>query len=234
VRITALTPTCDRPQAFALCEAMMARQTRPPDEWIVADGGMTPARCTMGQTHIIDRRPPGPTNFASNLLNGIAHATGELLVIIEDDDRYRPDHLERMAAKAADGYRLIGSEDIQRYYNVAKRCWRIFNNVGASLCQTAVARPLWSKFRQTIQECQARGSLGIDAHLWRGAGRNEWSFLNEMTVVGIKGLPGRVGLGVGHRPDARWNADPDLAQLREWIGADADSYAEFIAPKAAA
>jgi hypothetical protein len=212
----------------------MRRQTRLPDEWVVADGGMNPARCTMGQTHVIEQRPPGPWNFACNLLNGIDHATGDAIVVWEDDDHYRPDHIERMAARAEEGGQLIGSEDMQRYYNVASRQWRVFHNVGASMCQTAIARPLWSLFKQVIQQCQGRNAYTIDQTLWRRAGRNAWSILGQMTVVGIKGLPGRVGLGVGHRPDARWNYDPDLVQLREWIGNDADTYAGFLAPKAAA
>lgn len=210
----------------------MARQTVRVDQWIVADGGATPANTTMGQIHIHDPRPPGALNFAHNLLNGIAACSGELLIIIEDDDWLSETHIERMVAKAADGYRLIGSEDIQRYYNVAHRCWKMMNNIGASLCQTAMRRDLFPLFRKTIQECMGRGSYGIDTTLWRAA-RNDWAFTHQMTVCGIKGLPGRVGLGIGHRPDARWTADRDLSKLREWIGADADLYAEFRVSKAA-
>lgn len=232
MKISVVTPTCDRPVGMALCERFMARQTRAPDEWIVADGGQTPARCTMGQTHVIDSRPPGPVNFAQNLLNGVDRATGELIVFAEDDDWLAPTHLETLAEVAERGYRLIGTEDVQRYHNVAHRCYRLMNNVGASLCQTAIRRELVPLFRRTVQDCMCRGSYGIDTTFWRAA-RNDWSFTHRMTVVGIKGLPGRVGLGVGHRPDARWTPDPDLAQLRAWIGEDADLYAAFRLPKAA-
>lgn len=210
----------------------MARQTVKPDQWIVADGGATPVNTTMGQIHIHDARPPGPLNFGYNLLNGIAACANELLIIIEDDDFYRADHIERIVEKAEAGYRLIGSEDIQRYYNVAHRSWKMMNNIGASLCQTALRRDLFPLFRKTIQECMGRGSYGIDTTLWRAA-RNDWAFTHQMTVCGIKGLPGRIGLGIGHRPDARWSPDPHLTQLRKWIGADADLYAEFMVPKAA-
>lgn len=227
MKITVLTPTADRPIAFALCEAMMRRQTVQPMEWIVADGGTIPVDCTMGQRHIHIPRQPGPTNFANNLLNGIAAAKGDVLIVVEDDDAYLPAHLETMAAVADKGYRLIGTEDIQRYYNVAHRVWRVFNNVGSSLCQTAVRRELFPLFRKTIQECVGRNTYGIDTNLWRAAGVNEWGFTRQMTVVGIKGLPGRIGLGVGHRPDGRWTPDPDLAKLREWIGDDAETYRRY-------
>ena len=45
---------------------------------------------------------------------------------------------------------------------------------------------------------------------------------NPTTVIGLKGLPGRPGLGVGHRPKTRddWQYDEDYAKLIEWLGAD--------------
>lgn len=230
MKITALTPTCDRPVGIALLEAMVHRQTIRPDQWIVADGGAVPARCTMGQIHIHDPRPAGALNFATNLLNGIAAASGELLVVIEDDDHLAPTHIETMAAVAARGYDLIGSEDIQRYYNVATRSYLMLNNIGASLCQTAMTRAMLPAFRKAIQTCMGRNSFGIDTTLWRSVPQSGWGFTRQRTVVGIKGLPGAKGLGIGHRPDARWKPDPDLAKLREWIGADADVYAEFRMP----
>lgn len=224
MKISVLTPTADRPLAFALCEQMMKRQTVQPLEWIVADGGAVPAHCTMGQTHLYDPRPPGASNFANNLMNGIAAARGDLLVFVEDDDVYFPEHLERMALVADRGYRIVGSEANMRYYNVASRCWRVFDNIGAALCQTAVRRELFPMLRATVQESYGHG---VDVKLWTAAGRNAWGFSYVMSVVGIKGMPGQSGLGVGHRPDARWMPDPELDKLREWIGTDAERYAKF-------
>jgi hypothetical protein len=42
--------------------------------------------------------------------------------------------------------------------------------------------------------------------------------------IGIKGMPGRGGLGRGHKLDAYRNDDPDGKLLREWIGPDAEVY----------
>jgi len=231
VKITAITPTCDRPVGMALLESMMRRQTVRPGEWIVADGGTVPAACTMGQIHLHDPRPAGALNFATNVLNAINAASGELVVVIEDDDHLAPTHIETMAEVAARGYDLIGSEDIQRYYNVAHRAYLLLNNVGASLCQTAMTRAMLPEFRKAIQTCMGRNSFGIDTTLWRSVPRTGWGFTRQMTVVGIKGLTGAKGLGIGHRPDARWTPDTDLVKLREWIGTDADVYAEFRIPR---
>lgn len=228
MKISVVTPTCDRPIGMRVLEARMRAQTRRPDEWIVADGGETPATCAMGQTHIHDARfPPGAANFCHNLLNGLNAASGELVVFCEDDDWYAPTHLATIEALALTGARLLGSEPVQRYYNVAQRRYLLLDNIGASLCQTAFVRELAPDFRGVVNDCMARGSFGVDTTFWRSVPRSQWAFTGERTVVGIKGLPGRRGLGIGHRPDGRWKADPDLAKLREWIGDDAESYADF-------
>jgi glycosyltransferase involved in cell wall biosynthesis len=228
VKITAITPTCDRPIAFALAEKYMARQTVQPDEWVVADGGSVPVKCNFGQVHLWQASPAGAGNFSANLLTAMASANGDIAVFFEDDDWYASDHIERMIA-LADRFQLIGADAKQRYYNVAQRCWRVFANVGASLCQTAIRRELWPAFEMMIRTCSANGTYGIDTNFWRSIPADQWGIANSKTVTGIKGLPGRAGLGIGHRPaGSEWNRDPDLAQLRAWIGDDAALYEQFI------
>lgn len=228
MRISVITPTCDRPVAFRLCEDWMRRQTRPPDQWVVADGGSRPVACSLGQDHLIESRPPGPANFAANLLNGVGAATGELIVFVEDDDWYAPTHIESLERLAEAGRKIIGAEPIQNYYNVKLRCWKRMQNRGASLCQTAFRRELIPVFRSAVSACLDKKTFGVDGALWSTMPRSLWSFTNERTVVGTKGLPGLKGLGVGHRPDHTWTSDPKLEMLRNWIGADADRYREFV------
>jgi len=175
--------------------------------------------------------PPGAQNFAANLLNGLASATGDLLVFVEDDDFYAPTHVASLAELAERGHPIVGSEPVQRYYNAAHRCFRLMDNRGASMCQTAIGAELKPVLERVIRACSARNSFGIDADLWTAVGRRLWAFTGRMSVVGMKGLPGRVGLGVGHRPDARWERDPKLARLRAWIGPDAECYAPFEVPR---
>jgi len=38
--------------------------------------------------------------------------------------------------------------------------------------------------------------------------------------VGIKGLPGRSGIGMGHRAEIRMTPDPEFVKLKELIGDD--------------
>lgn len=221
--VTLLTPTADQPTGFLLCEAYMARQTvwgALDLEWLVVDDGDTPCRPTLGQTHLRRERPPGQTGARSlceNLLAGTAAAQGDVVIIIEHDDWYAPQHLESMLWLLSTN-RLAG-DGAQRYYNLPMRRWRVYPNKGACLCQTGFQRCLTKNFERTVRECLEADNYGIDGRFWGDIPREYWALASLESVCGIKGLPGRAGLGVGHRPTAQgWTEDPLGAQLRAWVG----------------
>lgn len=222
MRLSIITPTCDRPAGIALCERYMARQLLQPHEWIVADGGSTPAALTMGQVHLHHPGERGAANLAGNILRALDAVTGDAVVICEDDDWYAPDHL----AQCARGLRLesvYGCRTL-KYYNLAERCWAKFGNNGAALCQTAFVREEIPRMRAAAQAALDAGDYKIDGRFWKD--RIHLSN-GPTTVIGIKGLPGSAGLGIGHRPKERpglWKPDPDMRKLAEWIGGAVESY----------
>lgn len=224
MKITAITTTCDRPFGVALMERYIARQTAQPDEWIVADGGQTQAALTMGQTHIHVPAAPGFANFANNILRALEAATGDVIVVVEDDDWYSPNHIEQSVRYLA-SHKATGSRTL-RYFNVEHRCWIKMHNIGAALCQTAFRSELIPAMQSAARAALRCGDFQIDGRFWRSAPHDGLHDL--MTVIGIKGLPGTAGLGIGHRPNTsarrRWRPDPGFAQLREWTGDDADNY----------
>lgn len=229
--LTVITPTCDQPTGIALCEFYMARQTLEHGQWIVADDGIEPARLSMGQIHIKRAREPGCTpaqSLCRNLLGAIARVDGDVIVVAEHDDWLGPTHLETIVAQLerAD----IAGDPKQRYYNVDRRCWRLFDNVGASLCQTAFRRELLPKFERAVRRCLANGWFHVDRIFWDSVPDDQKSLERTDTVVGIKGLPGRPGIGIGHRPAGPlWNSDRDGVKLRSWIGDDASLYEKVAA-----
>jgi len=223
--VSVITPTADRPVAVALAERWMARQTRPPDEWIVADGGLVPVACSQGQVHLHAAAPAGAQNFLANLLRGLDRARGDLIVWWEDDDWYAPTHLDTVCRQFTPGVQAAG-DDLQQYYHVARRLFRTFHNRGASLCQTAFTREAAPIFRASVDRCRRLNTYGVDGGFWAAVPAHAQALRRTQTVIGIKGLPGQAGLGIGHRPaPTQWSADPDLVQLRAWIGDDADVYA---------
>lgn len=223
--ITLITPTADQPTGMALAEFYVARQTVEHDQWIVADDGIEHARLSMGQEHVKRTREPGCTpaqSLCRNLLAAIPLAKGDIIVLWEHDDAYTQKHLATIVDQLCGA--LIAGDPKQRYYNVAHRCWRLFDNVGASLCQTAFRSELLPRFESAVRWCLAASKIGVDRKFWDSTRPAERSLVRTDTVLGIKGLPGRPGIGVGHRPTPQWTQDPELAQLRAWIGEDAALY----------
>lgn len=227
--IQLLTATGARPEAFALCERWMAAQTYVGEVvWIIVDDGQTQTpihKHPKGWNQVVIRPAPywtpGSNTQARNLQKGLAAVDDKLpLVIIEDDDYYAPDWLDTVTK--ALGYAELVGECKARYYNIAHRLGRQLKNNGhASLCSTAMRGAAIDTFRQACQ----RAPKFIDLELWR---RHPSRYLfTGGRVVGIKGLPGRGGIGMGHRAGFQGTADPDLAILRSWIGDDVEAYREF-------
>lgn len=215
--IAVITPTCDRPAGIALLERWMARQTVKPDKWIVADGGKTPAPLTMGQEHRHNPRAPGSANFAGNVLAALDGLEADFVLVMEDDDWYAPNHVEACLAglQTASAYGC----DRLRYWNVQVRGYLDMRNTGSSLAQTAIRGSEIPALRAAAEAALKAGDYTIDGRFWQGR-----PVTGRPTSIGVKGLPGTVGLGVGHRKDRPWKPDPDKAKLREWIGQDADLY----------
>lgn len=224
--LTLLTATGGRPAAFALLEKMMLAQTYAgPVKWIVVDDVFPAQPVTFNREGwelcILSPGPlwkPGDNTQARNLLAGLAHVSADAkLVIVEDDDHYKADWLE-VVDKWLDRAELVG-ECEARYYNVATKQGRqLSNRHHASLCSTAMRGDAIKAFRDVCRT----GAKFIDIELWRKT-RSRMLFTGNR-VTGIKGMPGRGGIGMGHKRDFRGQHDPDGKLLRSWIGANAEWY----------
>jgi glycosyltransferase involved in cell wall biosynthesis len=222
MKITLITPTADQPLGMMLAEQYIARQTVGFHEWIVADDGTVPARLTMGQKHLVRKREhEGGRSLAGNMLAALPHVTGDIVVMIEHDDWYSPLHLATSLQRLQDA-KATGN-GFQRYYNVHVRCFRLMKNVGSALCNTAFTADLIPAMQQAAKAAFQQGGYGVDRLFWDSLTSGK-DVHDIETVVGIKGLPGRPGLGMGHRPDKGWSLDPQLVTLREWIGDDVENY----------
>lgn len=218
-----ITPTGDRPLAWDLCQRYMERQTYPgPVAWHVTDDGRIPSVFDFSRDgytqHIYRLEPMSGNSQARNLLHLLNNIDPAYPVVcFEDDDRYSADWLETCVRELAKA-ELVG-EFRARYYNIALRRGRQLSNTQhASLCSTAMRGDALKTFRQACE----RAPKFIDLELWRR--HRSRHLFGGNRVVGIKGLPGRGGIGMGHRDDFRGEYDPDGALLRQWIGEDARHY----------
>ena len=193
--ITLLTPTGARPEAFSNCVKWMKAQTyQGAVRWVIVDDGPEPEQvpCIDGWEIVIVRPTPlwsGKNTQARNMLAGLKHCT-DMVAVIEDDDQYAPWWVER-CVEWLQHDDLVG-ECGAIYRNLRSGNERKMNNKHhASLCQTAVKGEAVEALRQA---CRSAGH--IDMALWRS--RKGKLYPYQGGVLGLKGYPGRRGIGSGH------------------------------------
>jgi hypothetical protein len=225
--LTLLTPTGDRIKAFELCKRWMKNQTfRGIVKWIVVDDGSIKVMPPEDPKWIVEYIPlpsSSQNTQARNMRKGLEYVIPDLdkLVIIEDDDYYAPDWLETVSDKL-NQYDLVG-ETNSYYYNVRTKAYLRCNNINhASLCATAMTGEALKIF---IKICSSKPKKFIDMELWKAYPKRH--LFHSSKVIGIKGMPGRGGIGVGHSIRAsrgRALGDPEGKMLRSLIGDDAEAY----------
>lgn len=230
--LTVITPTGGRPEAFSLCQKYMARQAwRGPLQWIIVSDVEKISGLTIEWADIkliYPDRWTGTNSLARNILAALPYVKYDRVVWVEDDDHYSSSHLFTLAEQLV-SYGIVGNP-VSRYYHIPSRRYRIMANNGcASLCQTGIRSEFIPLLKRVCQSTEF-----IDFRLWsefRSMRKGISFFSPDNTCVGIKGLPGRRGIGVGHRPDeyvAQWVDDLNLTILRSWIGSDFENYREFM------
>lgn len=225
--LTLLTTTGARPDAWKLCQRWMERQTYTGAvRWIIVDDGEQPQEIDFNrkwELKVIRPEPlwkPGDNTQARNIQAGLELvAADDRLVIIEDDDWYAADWLEWVDLQL-DKADLVG-EGCAKYYNVQQKRWKDHQNkTHSSLCSTAMKGKAIDTFRSV-----ARPKIQfIDVLLWQAFSPNRVVVENKSRVIGIKGMPGRIGIGYGHGKNFNGKPDFNGSQLRKWIGNDADFY----------
>ncbi len=219
-KLTLLTPTGARPKVWSLCEYFMSRQTfKGPVRWVVVDDGTVPQKITFSKPNweleVIRPMPywiNGQNTQARNLSEGLKRISeDEWVAVIEDDDYYSPGYLEHVHIWLH--LRDLVGEGFSRYFNAStKRGQFMLNSSHASLCSTAVKGRALADLKRIVNS----SPKCIDLQLWRSqAGQ----IFTTKHVVGIKGLPGRSGIGVGHRDN--FGVPMKLSTL---IGEDAKIY----------
>lgn len=230
--IVLITMTGARPEQFALCQRWMQRQTYTGEVvWIIVDdanphttGGVTHNFKENWITEKIFPVPvwrPGMNTQGRNIIAGLdltenKYPDAECIFIIEDDDYYRPIYLERMMANLQ-SYDVIG-EQRTIYYNVFyQRYIRNANTIHASLFQTAFT----PKMIPLMRKCHSHRF--IDAEFWKLA-TNKHLFRENDLAIGMKGMPGRQGIGAGHSRAMNMQFDTNMKFLTSLIGDDALQY----------
>lgn len=235
--IALITPTGARPNQFALCKKWMQNQVyHGKVVWIIVDDAV-PLSTEIVQEdfrenwtiHKVYPTPAwsGENTQARNIKAGLSFLTDNYkeseidgVFIIEDDDYYKPVYLEIMT-RLFGNFSIIG-ETNTIYYNVVTRRFVVNpNRTHASLFQTAFRYDAIPYF----EKCYYHPF--IDCVLWNLI-PNRYLFFNNYLSVGMKGMPGRGGIGAGHKSAFTMKADMNMIYLKTIIGEkDASEYAGY-------
>ena len=236
--ITLITPTGDRYLAFKLCEMWMSRQTihetSIPFQWIVIDDGITrDTGCTLGQDYVKRQRLVGepPHTLHLNLLVALPLIKYNHIMIIEDDDYYVANYVEKMNSWLDHNHAVGQGESI--YYNIRDRnIRRLHNQKHVSLCQTGFTSVNIARLEQVCNIIKNEFANGnnlsmVDILFWRNAvGKKYIETGTKKLCIGIKGLPGRKGIGNGHNNFE--SNDNNFAALIEIMGEDSKVYVDVL------
>ena len=231
--VTIVTATGGRPFAFSLCRKYVERQRYAGAiQWLVVDDGeprvageLECARLDVTRVFPEPKWSPGQNTLARNLMAAIPKIKHDKVIFCEDDDWVHDGYCDAMS-RALDSADIAG-EVPARYYHVPCRRYRVLaNGAHASLCQTGIRSSLLPLLWRICSDDRAEF---IDVRLWREAKGKKNLFFGEH-VLGIKGLPGRPGIGIGHRPQGLGQlADPDFEVLRGFVGVnDSTAYEKGI------
>jgi len=234
-KTTVITPTGDRPLAFALCQKWMAAQTVKPDQWLIIDDGKIPMGIKYRSyfpsfAKYIRRKPKADDpkhTLVVNLKKALPSIAGNKIIIWEDDEYYAPDYIERMARELSN-HEVVGIKRAKYYHLPTGGYLQIGNGSHASLAQTGFCNSFIPEL-ETLWD----GDMSLDMRIWKKAdGRG---YLYDDTVsslyLGIKGLPGRPGIGQGHNPNLYrgYSMDTlDRAKLKTWIPKDYQIYMDIL------
>ncbi len=221
--ITAITCTGDRPQAFSLVQKWMIGQTVRPDEWIVVDDGKNPMPFDW-----VTRRDPQPDDpqhtMLLNLKTALPLVRGEYVFFIEDDEYYAPTYIEQMLERLKN-FELVGIGR-SKYYHVPTRGYKQHQNMDhASLAQTACRKSFLTTINSLLD-----GDSFLDIRIWKAGSGLIFHDDKGSLYCGMKGMPGREGIGYGHKRKPYAYIDQDLSVLRSWV-ADYQDYLPYIGGK---
>lgn len=207
--IALITPTGNRSKQINLCAKWMKRQTYTGNVlWVIVDDAIPVTTDFIfddfRQGWIIKKVHPRPAweigwnTQCRNIQAGldvVKQYEVEAIYIIEDDDYYFPNYLEVMQSKLK-GF-VAAAEVDTIYFNVSTML-PIYNHnrKHGSLFQTAFTPEVLPVFERVL----ASKPKFIDMEFWKLIQQTEINLFTPIRFlsVGIKGMPGRPGIGGGH------------------------------------
>jgi hypothetical protein len=230
-----ITLTGDRLKVFELCKLFMSRQTCKPFQWIIVDDGIEKgdeaSEFSFAQYIRRVRNPAEPKHtLLFQMIEALKRVEYDKVIMMEDDDYYFPTYFETMLSlfdkiEPPSLIELVGQGQAF-YYNFRYQRHHVHDNKAhASLCQTAFRKSLIP----TIQRlCRYNTDPFLDMRIWRQPVKKYLLLGAPPLVIGMKGLPGRTGIGNGHIMNKAFTADVHYQHIRKFIGDDVELYRKIL------
>jgi glycosyltransferase involved in cell wall biosynthesis len=239
--IALITPTGARPQQIQLCVEWMKRQIYKGEVlWVVVDDAVPITtdfiQDDFKQNWKVVRCYPRPkweqgqNTQKRNLLAAVneleKHDGVDYVFIIEDDDYYTPEYLDKMV-RYLKGYDAVGQTKSTYFNVVTGKVKKHSNTRHSSLFQTAIHINKLRTFKDILS---SDASTFIDIHLWGALQGSKVHLFNSVDLsIGMKGLPGRDGIGIGHRvKGVSFKYPMKKKALMDLIGIDYEKYEPWI------
>lgn len=209
--VSLITCTGARPEAYKICKELIIRQNTDYDQWVVVDDTAT--------------WKEGVNSQRQNMTEALKLVKSDLVLIVEDDDYYAPNYIEEMV-KLLDRAPVVGLSN-SRYYHVGIPGHLTRKNYEhSSLCHTGFR----AEYLPLMEAAVQTGELFFDIAFWKQVKALEIPFIlsaNSAISVGMKGMPGRPGIGAGHRTKG-FLYDAGHVKLKEWVGSDYHMYLPYL------
>jgi Glycosyltransferases involved in cell wall biogenesis len=244
MRISFVLTTYERPDALRIVLSSLARQSRPPDELLVADDGSGPATADVVKNAAL----PFPVKHlwlahdgfrAGRMRNlGLANASGDYVIFADDDILLHPDFVldHCRAAKPAQfiqGTRALLDQDLTDKALAGKVVWPSLFESGVKNRKNLVRSSLLSGLMSGLKN-NLRGIRTCNFSLWRedavkvngfyegfvGWGREDSEFAARLLNSGIKRYNlkfAALGCHLEHPPRARDRFEANDAILQETL-----------------
>lgn len=235
--ISILTCTGDRSVCLNLLIKWMNAQTVKPDQWLIIDDGKEPISNELlnsfpDYADVIRRKPleKDPKHTLNlNIEAAIPFIEGNKIIFWEDDEYYAPRYIETMSGYLQQ-YEVVGICK-SRYYHLPSFKYFVHGNHDhASLAQTGISESFLPELKELL-----KGDSFIDVRIWDSVGGKlsknkvgiegkaigsrgylfDDAIRNEFIYLGMKGLPGRLGIGCGHQAIGVYDNEQRL--LKKWI-----------------
>ena len=181
MRVSAITPTYNRRDFWPRCIRWFEAQDYPELEWVIVDNGTDPIADLLpndSRIHYFSISQPKLTH--GELMNiGFSNSTGEIGIVVDDDDWYATDRVSRQVAPFSDpNILLTGTSRLYYYLHGTQQAYRYQNwTVVPWLAAFALRKSVWEG-----RKFESR-AYGADTQMIKAIPQENRFDLNDLTLL---------------------------------------------------